>query len=234
MKINNNSAFAAIIAVLAMTTPAKAAGVFYAFGFGLAYEPSDALGVSERYFNVVDTVYAPADVSGSATISSSFPASLSAQLGQINTNQGGSLLLRDAAGKIYYNGNDTGNSVSLFWRIYENSTSPGAFTAFNTTLQSTWNPDGNTNRYFRGTASTGNVNLLNGLASGTVEAPRTYTLEIYGMAGFSYSGGTFDLYQSNGGNNFKTEIQLVPEPSSASLMALGVAGLLALRRRRNA
>lgn len=229
-----NLGLATIFAVLIWSSSVNAAGVFYAFGFGLAYEPSDAVGVSERYYNVVSTVYEPVDVSGSATISSSFPTSLSNQLGQINTNQGGSLLLRDAAGKIYYNGNDTGNSVTLFWRIYENGASAGSFNSFNTTLLSTWNPDGNTNRYFRGTAGAGNVDLLSGVTSGTIEAPKTYTLEIYGMAGFSYSGGTFNLYQSNGGPNFKTEIQLVPEPSSASLLAFGVAGLLALRRRRNA
>lgn len=222
--------------VCASVLPAKAAGVFYAFGMGVSFQTDSASAVVERYYNLVDTVYAPADVSGTAVISSTLPSSLTSA---IDPNKGGSLLLRDAAGKTYHNGVDTVNSVSLFWRVFEKGTTPSnSFNSFNTTSTSNWSANGDTNNYFRGTAASGFVNILNGLTLGTELTPKVYVLDFYGVANFSYSGspgGTFDLYQNNSSvNNYRTEFSLVPEPSSASLMALGTAGLLALRRRRNA
>jgi len=57
----------------------------------------------------------------------------------------------------------------------------------------------------------------------------TATANIAGITGVQF----FSVNQGND-QNFAFNNLAVPEPSSASLMALGTAGLLALRRRRNA
>lgn len=68
------------------------------------------------------------------------------------------------------------------------------------------------------------ANLLGGIS-----LAGTYNVEIY----FEATSPQGTQFSNNGGANYIASFTTVPEPSSASLMALGTAGLLALRRRRN-
>ncbi|NDB36185.1 MAG: PEP-CTERM sorting domain-containing protein [Flavobacteriia bacterium] len=84
-----------------------------------------------------------------------------------------------------------------------------------------------------------NINLLS--ASAVTFVPNTiksYTFEFYTQINgtFSSGGSVSQVYDNNNGaaSNYTATFTTVPEPSSASLVALGAAGLLALRRRRNA
>ena len=199
------------------------ASAIYALGVGLTVDAStvDAVAAATTYYNLDGNTHAV-----------SLPGSLSLT---VNTAQGGSLLLSGATGKTWQAPADNAQNLNLFYRVFETGTptaSRPSFGSYNLLYQNQWNPDGNINKYWESTSAPGTVNLLAGLVPGTLATPKSYTLEFYGSSVMNYSGGSFTAYDNNGGNNFTTTFQLVPEPSSASLLTFALSGLLALRRRR--
>ena len=220
----------ALFFMAAFQTNVKASAL-YALGVGLTVDANttDAVAAATTYY----------DLDGNTN--GRFLPNASTGLGvQINPNQGGSLLLAGANGKTWQAPGDDAQNVTLYWRVYESGTaiaSRPAFTSYSLLYQNQWQPDANVNKYWQSTSSPGTVNLLAGLsgtALGTIASPKTYNLEFYGTSVMNYTGGSFIAYDNNGGNNYTTSFQLVPEPSSASLLTFAFSGLLALRRRRKA
>jgi hypothetical protein len=216
-----------MMAGLAMTSSSQANTV-YALGVGFSVDAStlDAINAATTFYNLAGTDHG-----------ASLPASLGAT---INVNQGGSLLLSGATAKTWQSSTDSANSVNLLYRVYESGTAaasrPG-FSSYGILYSNQWNPDGNVNKYWSSTSTPGTVNLLSGLSAGTIAAPKTYTIELYGEGAFTWSNGgnsgAFSSYVNNSSNpnNYTTQFNLVPEPSSASLLTFALSGLLAFRRR---
>lgn len=207
------------------------ANTVYALGVGFSVDATtlDAINAATTFYNLAGTDHA-----------ANLPSSLGAT---INVNQGGSLLLAGATAKTWQSSTDSANSVRLFYRVYESGTAAASrpvFSSYNILYSSQWQPDANINKYWTSTSTPGTVNLLSGLTAGTIAAPRTYTIELYGEGAFTWSnGGNSGAYSnfvnnSSNPNNYTTQFNLVPEPSSASLLTFALTGLLALRRRRNA
>jgi len=222
--------YLAILASFAMTSSSHANTV-YALGVGFSVDENtmDVINAATTFYNLAGTDHG-----------ANLPSSLGAT---INVNQGGSLLLSGATAKTWQSSTDSANSVTLFYRVYESGTalaSRPSFSSYGITYSNQWNPDGNVNKYWTSTSNPGTVNLLSGLTAGTIATPKTYTIELYGEGAFTWSNGgnsgAFSSFVNNNNNvnNYTTQFNLVPEPSSASLVAFGVAGLLALRRRRSA
>ena len=219
-----------LVALTWMLLPTQArASALYALGVGLTVDANttDAVAAATTYYDLDGTTngrFLPNASTGLAI--------------QINPNQGGSLLLAGANGKTWQGPGDDAQNAIVYWRVYESGTLAGsrpAFTSYNLLYQNQWNPDGNINKYWSATSATGTVNLLSGLsgaALGTIASPKTYTLEFYGSSLMNYNGGSFTAYDNNGGNNYTTSFQLVPEPSTASLLTLSIVGAMTLRRRR--
>lgn len=199
------------------------ASALYALGVGLTVDvsTSDAVAAATTYYNLSGTTN---------------PQPLPTSLGlSINANQGGSLLLAGANAKTWQGGGDDAQSVTLFYRVFETGTagaSRPAFNSYSLLYQNQWNPDGNINKYWAASSSPGTVNLLTGLTPGTIATPKNYTIEFYGSSFMTYSTGNFTAYDNNGGANYTTSFQLVPEPSTASLLTLSIVGAMTLRRRR--
>ena len=205
-----------------LPTQARASAL-YALGVGLTVDANttDAVTAATTYYDLDGT-----------TNGRFLPSSLGIS---INSNEGGSLLLSGANAKTWQGAADSAQNVTLFYRVFETGTSVAsrpAFSSYNLLYQNQWNPDGNINKYWASTSAPGTVNLLMGLTAGTLATPKNYTLEFYGASNMTYSGGSFTAYDNNGGNNYATGFQLVPEPSTTSLLSLAIAGAMALRRRR--
>lgn len=223
----------ALILAVALGNPNSSnANTVYALGVGFSVDANtlDAINAATTFYNLAGTDHG-----------ASLPSSLSGAT--ININQGGSLLLSGATAKTWQSSTDSANSVTLFYRVYESGTalaSRPSFSSYNILYSNQWQPDANINKYWTSTSTPGTVNLLTGLTAGTIAAPRNYTIELYGMAAFTWSNGgnsgSYNSFANNGGNpnNYTTQFQLVPEPSSASLLTFALSGLLALRRRRKA
>lgn len=221
-------ACSALLVFLGVQSPTYGSAL-YALGVGLTVDANttDAVAAATTYY----------DLDG--TTNGRFLPSASTGLGiQINPNQGGSLLLAGANGKTWQGSADDAQNVTLYWRVYESGTaiaSRPAFNSYSLLYQNQWNPDGNINKYWQSTSAPGTVNLLAGLsgtALGTIASPKTYNIEFYGGSVMNYNGGSFTAYDNNAGNNYTTSFQLVPEPSTASLLTLTMVGAMALRRRR--
>lgn len=148
------------------------------------------------------------------------------------TYSGGSLLQlkgaeikTTATGGDYQNANNFGR---MFYAITPSSVSPNSFTQFDLGFRGEapvypnykWDTTGAT------------VNLLS-----SVSTPGTYRLTVYFESNGSWWNGSSQQFfgispDNNGGSNYSATFTAIPEPSSASSVALGAAGLLALRRRR--
>lgn len=87
-------------------------------------------------------------------------------------------------------------------------------------LTGTWQPDGRTADPLQVLDSSLRTTSLNALGAGSPNG--TWTLFVSDQK----AGGTGQLVE------WKVSMQGVPEPSSASLLVVGIGGLLALRRRR--
>ncbi|MCH7228648.1 PEP-CTERM sorting domain-containing protein [Haloferula sp. A504] len=117
--------------------------------------------------------------------------------------------------KTYENESSDVTHGNLFWAVYEQGGSPGAFAQFTDNSNSS---SGN----YTWTVLSGTTSMLDGLA------PGDYTLELYTESytnGVDTAGNIFG-FSSNPTVNFT----VVPEPSIALLGGLGLLGLL--RRRR--
>jgi len=217
----------ALVALTWILFPTQArASALYALGVGLTVDANttDAVAAATTYY----------DLDGNTN--GRFLPNASTGLGvQINPNQGGSLLLAGANGKTWQAPADNAQSVTLFYRVFETGTANASrptFSSYSLLYQNQWNPDGNINKYWSATSSVGTVDLLASLTPGTIATPKNYTIEFYGSSFMTYTGGNFTAYDNNGGNNYTTSFQLVPEPSTASLLTLSIVGALTLRRRR--
>jgi hypothetical protein len=220
----------ALALVVALGNPSSSnANTVYALGVGFSVDANtlDAVNAATTFYNLAGTDHA-----------ASLPSSLGAT---INVDQGGSLLLSGATAKTWQSSTDSANSVTLLYRVYETGTVTGSrpgFSSYNILYSNQWQPDANINKYWSSTSTPGTVNLLTGLTAGTIATPKNYTIELYGMAAFTWSSGgssgSFNSFANNSGNpnNYTTQFQLVPEPSSASLLTFALSGLLALRRRK--
>jgi hypothetical protein len=200
------------------------ASALYALGVGLTVDASttDLVAAATTYYDLDGT-----------TNTRFLPASLGIS---INTNQGGSLLLSGGNAKTWQGPSDDAQNVNLFYRVFETGTAVASrptFSSYGLLYQNQWNPDGNINKYWASTSSPGTVNLLTGLTAGTIATPKSYTVEFYGSSLMNYTGGSFTAYDNNAGNNYTTNFQLVPEPSTASLLTFAIVGAMTLRRRRS-
>ncbi len=135
--------------------------------------------------------------------------------GSFDSSVGNTLTLVGGELNTFKNGLSDVTSAKFDYRIFKTGDTPGSFSEFNMDFRSDL---GGGNQKWDDTVT--NVDILAGLTNGD------YTLEVYAYA--NTSDGV--AYSNNGGNNFKANFTVVPEPSSAALGLVGVA--LLLRRRR--
>jgi MYXO-CTERM domain-containing protein len=158
---------------------------------------------------------------------SSAPNIQGANFGTFTT--GATLLLGNAQVNTFKNigAGDNVTGAELQYRVYPTVGSPGAFSihSFSFQANSTYTDLGGMTVTGGGDQAWGNTNDINLMA--LTSGNGNYTLEVFFKA-FTNLG---DRFSSNGGNNFKANFTVVPEPSAALLGALGLLGLL--RRRRN-
>lgn len=215
--------------MLLVAAPSSKANTVYALGVGLSVDasPLDLVNAATTFYNLAGNDH-----------SSSLPASLGAI---INSAEGGTLLLSGATAKTWQASNDSANSVTLFYRVYESGTASASrpsFNSYNISYQNQFFPDDNLNKSWSSTSAPGTINLAAGLVAGTIATPKSYTIELYGEGAFTWSdrngSGAYSVFVNNSSNpnNYTTQFNLVPEPSSASLLTFAFSGLLALRRRR--
>lgn len=133
-------------------------------------------------------------------------------------------------GKSYKNNFTDVTGMLLSYRLYSGAPS-GSFQSLNYAFQSNlvapgdqqWGTDvagANGTAFFTS-------NLLTGLANGT------YTLELYSSITTNGVNEASTVFNNNGGNNFTATFTVIPEPSRALLLGLGLFGLI-MRRRRGA
>jgi hypothetical protein len=149
-----------------------------------------------------------------------------------NNNNFGTFNLSDSSNLLQLKGGELSlfknnfwdvSAATMYYRVWDNAIGSGS-TTFSSVAFGYMSGDGNPNQKW-GTSGL-NINLLNGLA-----AQKTYSIEVYFDINTNQSGDAAKRYDSNSGANYIATFSTIPEPSSAGLMALGAAGLLALRRR---
>jgi len=159
----------------------------------------------------------------------------SASLGTFNWSTNPDSLILDAFQvQTAKSGGGDITGANLYYRVYQQGQTPGDFNQsaagfianapFTAAQGSSAGGGGDQNW---GINSGLNANILSTI---NVTVPTVYNLEIY-LEATSNEGTQFS---NNGGANYIATFTAVPEPSSASLMGLGLAGLLALRRIRKA
>jgi hypothetical protein len=138
--------------------------------------------------------------------------------------------------KSFKNGGTDVLSHSVFWRILELG---GAFTGVTMPFQ--WNfgdagAPGNLNnpgdQQWGGDTQGANgnpieisTNVFSSLLNGA------YTLEVYTQITTNGTGAPATIFNNNGGANYQATFTLIPEPSRAMLLGLGLTGLIFRRRR---
>ena len=126
----------------------------------------------------------------------------------------------------YQNSN---NFARMAYSITPVGTSPSSFTLLNLGF----NGENPSYPNYKWSTTGQTTNLLDGLAVGS------YQLAVYFETNGSYWTGSQQFYSinpdNNGGANYVASFNVVPEPSTGTLMGLGIAGLLVVRRiRKNA
>ncbi|MBE7504466.1 MAG: PEP-CTERM sorting domain-containing protein [Verrucomicrobiales bacterium] len=132
-----------------------------------------------------------------------------------------SLVINGAQEKTWEDHGDTVSGARLYWRVYEHGTTPDSF-LFNTLS----NPGGKVgnDRVWEST-----LNAHNELSSAFIRAGKTYNIDAY-VSYFAYPPGG---EVSEVSTALRTgQFSVIPEPTSALAVALGIlGGALALRRR---
>lgn len=171
-------------------------------------------GTSTNYFTVWD--------GGSGNI-------VAQSLGTGFTSSSDSLLVKSYDVKTWKSGGGDITGGVFYWTVYEQGNRPGSISYNSISLGYQADLGGGNQQWG---FSDSNTSLLSHPAVSFNSGPKTYTFEFY----VQVNGSPNTLYDNNNGNstNYTASFATVPEPSSASLIAMGAAGLLALRRRRNA
>lgn len=143
-----------------------------------------------------------------------------ANLGIFDTSMGNTLVLAGGEIKTFKNGGSNVTGARFDYRVFKLGDTPSAFSEFNLNFNSNLSGTfGNEDQKWDNTGA--NVNLLNSLGNGN------YTVEVFAYSTTSTDGNQFS---NNGGNNFKANFTVIPEPSSAIFGLLGTVMLL--RRRK--
>jgi hypothetical protein len=94
--------------------------------------------------------------------------------------------------KTFQNSGDWVSGARMYYRIYESGATPGDFSTLDLPY---FTGDSNPNNEWQSSLS---IDLLSGVTS-----VGGYEVEIYFEADGNYNGGTFKVYENNGGANFK-------------------------------
>lgn len=193
-----------------------------AFVFGLlscsaTFGATGIFGSYIQIFTTTNTVYKGESFGSVASIQG-------ANLGTFNLTN--TLSLTQSQVNTFKNGGGDVTGAQMQYRVYLTSGAPGSFTTrtYNFQSNATFTNLAGSTVTGGGDQAWGNttpINLL-GLTSGN----GNYTLEVFFRA-FTNEG---DRFSNNGGNNFKANFTVVPEPSAALMGGLGALALL--RRRR--
>ncbi len=112
----------------------------------------------------------------------------------------GSLILQGSEMNVWKCNGCNITDPKLFYRIYKTAATPGAFSSYDIPFDSDFS-NGCSGADQKWKTTTGTVNLLTGLSEGN------YTLEVYSRMTTGCSG---DLYDSNGGSNYKATFSVNP------------------------
>lgn len=141
------------------------------------------------------------------------------------------LSLRNSSGvnrfETFYRGNDTTDAFKIIDSAAERNVT-GVNTSFGSSSWKSGTPDFQTIRFTLGSGNSYQVSFDG--ANATNSSLTVAASDISQVRIFNYNAGT-----TGDKNQYFDNLTIsVPEPSSASLIMMGAAGLLALRRRRNA
>ncbi|MBZ0181629.1 MAG: hypothetical protein K8F60_04170 [Melioribacteraceae bacterium] len=117
------------------------------------------------------------------------------------------LVLNGAGINTFQNSGDNVDATDFFYRIYKSTETPGGFIQSNVFYNS---GDGNPNKYWESSAA--NIDLI----AATNNEAGTYFLEVYFRGDASYSGGTFQIFDNNGTNNYKAQFTILANQSSGT------------------
>lgn len=202
----------ALTAACAMTATREASAAYGLFGSNGSFVIINANGGGNVYYHMTNGANAAFD---------------GAILGSFNPGLGNSLALNGGELQTFENGGDSVTSpASLFYRIYTTGSPTGSYTGISLNNLTFPGPAGDEKR----DNISANVNVLSGLVNGN------YTLEVFSSAAVDWNGqiggpAEDTIYASNGGNNYKANFTVVPEPSRALLLGFGLFGLIFRRRR---
>jgi len=149
-----------------------------------------------------------------------------ATLGAYNISD--TLLIGNSQIDTYKNSGGDVFGGEMQYRVYKTGNTPGTFNTqpFSFQSNSTFTDLGGmtvTGTGDQNWGNTGDINLLSLAVAGNGE----YTIELF----FKATTNEVDRFSNNGGNNFKSTFNLIPEPSTYALVAVGLCGLVLLRRR---
>ncbi len=182
-----------------------------------------AAGMFDQYV-IVNTGTSSYYDSGASTLNPDFQGTT---LGTFTTSDS---LLLGGQGKSYKNSGSDVTGMQLFYRLWQGAAG-GSFNQLNyafqidnvggTTGDQQWGSDvvgSNTTAFYTG-------NLLTGLSTGT------WNLEVYSQITTNGVNAANPIGTNNGGSNFTASFNVVPEPSRALLLIIGITVLLVRRRR---
>lgn len=149
-----------------------------------------------------------------------------ATLGSYNISD--TLLIGNSQIDTFKNGGGDVFGGEMQYRVYKTGNTPGTFNTqpYSFQANATYTDLGGMSITGFGDQAWGNTNDIN-LLSLAVSGNGEYTIELF----FKATSNEGDKFSNNGGNNFKATFNLIPEPSTYALVAVGLCGLVLLRRR---